>query len=531
MRAKAPWLSASSLAQIGAIAGGIAVFIFLMIFSIAPYFASRPGRGASEPEFKAELDRFVPRALHHYGIPGVVISTVIDGTPAQTYAYGYANAAEKRAMTPDTVFRVASISKSLTAWGVLRLVEGGKIKLDGPVERYLRAWPLPPSTFSSKGVTVRRLLNHTAGLSPGADTFRRPDQSAQTPREVMRRSLPGTLPPMIVQPAGRAFRYSVPGYMMLQMLIEDQTHHPFADYMKNAVLLPLGMTSSSFDWDPALRPRTATPDVSDQGPAPIDVPQDQAADSLFTTAPDLARFIAAPLPDKMLPAGAGVLSAQSVRELYSDPASIPSLQLAGFGPDLPTLGYFVERVPNQPTIVTNGGYDPGWSSRFYMVPATGDGVAILTNSDRAQPVIAQIASIWSVWRGLPPTDMTRTYRTLGVEADAALSLVVMLSLSLAAGLLLEVKSDAKRRWAFKRMAIAASALESVLAISVVAIWLFAGPAVRAMPTLNAVGATAISFFALVVLARLLLPVRSGYDPQPPPKPRPKPHLIEMRSKL
>ena len=73
------------------------------------------------------------------------------------------------------------------------------------------------------------------------------------------------------------------------------------------------MTSSSFDWDASLRGRTATPYLDDGRPSAVTIPDDQAADSLFSTATDIARFIAAPLPDKQLPAGANVISAVSCR--------------------------------------------------------------------------------------------------------------------------------------------------------------------------------------------------------------------------
>jgi CubicO group peptidase (beta-lactamase class C family) len=493
------------LAQIAAIMGGLLVFLFLLTFSIAPYFASLPRKGATEAQFKAELDREAPRMLRHFGIPGVVIATVVNGAPSRIYAYGFANLERRQPMTPDTVFRVASISKSLTAWGVLRLVQDGKVSLDGSAQSYLRQWPLAPSVFPSKAITVRRLLNHSEGLNPGTDTFRSANEPAQSPLDVLREGGAAGAPASQIQPAGKSFLYSVPGYTILQMMVEDQTHEPFADYMKRTVLRPLGMNSSSFQWDETLRGRTATPYVTDHGASQIDIPQDAAADSLFTTAPDLARFIAAPLPDARLPAGAGVLSEASVAELYSDPDDASSLPLAAFGPDHPTLGYFLERLPGQPVIVTNGGYDPGWASRFYLVPATGDGIAILTNSDHAQPLIAQIASIWSSWRGLPPTGMARTYRALGVEAGAALGLVVMLTISFAGGLALEIAGQTRRFLAFRRIAPAASALECVLAITTVGLWVLAYRAVRAMPTLDAVGTSAIAFFTLVVVARVIFP--------------------------
>lgn len=65
----------------------------------------------------------------------------------------------------DTLFQMASVSKWVTSWGVMALVEAGKIDLDAPVSRYLKRWQLPPSKFDNEQVTVRRLLSHTAGLT------------------------------------------------------------------------------------------------------------------------------------------------------------------------------------------------------------------------------------------------------------------------------------------------------------------------------------------------------------------------------
>ena len=90
---------------------------------------------------------------------------VRDGQLTWSKGHGQADTARGAAVTPDTVFRVGSISKSVTAWGVLRLVQQGKLDLDAPVERYLTRWHLPRSPFDADGVTIGRLLSHSAGLN------------------------------------------------------------------------------------------------------------------------------------------------------------------------------------------------------------------------------------------------------------------------------------------------------------------------------------------------------------------------------
>ena len=325
----------AAAANLIAVAGGALVVVFLATYSLGGIFALGPASGAPEATFRAQLDRSVPRILEHFHVPGMVVATVVHGRPVGAYAYGWADLSRHRPMRPDTVFRVASISKSLTAWGVVRLADTGRIDLDHPAEDYLPSWPLPKSPFPTRAVTISGLLSHTAGLNAGEDTFRRTDQPPLSAPEVLATPIADAgatpLPARLEAPAGQSFVYSVPGYALLQMVVEARTGRPFDDYMKSEVLQPLGMTSSSFQWDAALRERTATPYLGGGQPRPVLIPQDEAADSLFTTAPDMARFVAAPLARAR--AEAPTCSSRSaVARLYQPPAWVQRMGLAGVGP-------------------------------------------------------------------------------------------------------------------------------------------------------------------------------------------------------
>ena len=97
--------------------------------------------------------------------------------------------------------------------------------------------------------------------------------------------------------------------------------------------------------------------------------------------------------------------------------------VAGVAKELPLLGLFVQKTPGRPDIITSGGFDPGWSSRFYMVPSTGDGLVILTNSSQGRPIIGHIGSLWSAWRGLPILTMTTAYRSMTLAANTVIGLL------------------------------------------------------------------------------------------------------------
>jgi CubicO group peptidase (beta-lactamase class C family) len=105
------------------------------------------------------------RWLEAFDVPGVAVAQVRDGAVSWSRGYGQADTAAGTPVTADTVFQVASLSKSVSAWGVMHLVEQGRLELDAPVDTYLTRWHLPASTADPDGVTVRRLLDHTAGLN------------------------------------------------------------------------------------------------------------------------------------------------------------------------------------------------------------------------------------------------------------------------------------------------------------------------------------------------------------------------------
>jgi CubicO group peptidase (beta-lactamase class C family) len=136
----------------------------------------------------------------------------------------------------------------VAAWGVLRLVEQGRIGLDDPVVGHLRRWRPPPSPFQASGITVRRLLSHTAGLSVHGYTGQTPDQPLPSIAASLSGETGESFPVELLEAPGRHWQYSGGGYSILQLLTEQLTGQPFADYMQIQVLEPLGMTASSFQW-------------------------------------------------------------------------------------------------------------------------------------------------------------------------------------------------------------------------------------------------------------------------------------------
>jgi CubicO group peptidase (beta-lactamase class C family) len=213
----------------------------------------------------------------------------------------------------NTLFQVASMSKWITAWGVMTLVEAGKLDLDAAVSTYLKRWSLPKSEFDNSGVTVRRLLSHTAGLTDGLGYGGfAPGQPVQPIVASLTRAAdasPGADGAVRVgiEP-GSAFEYSGGGYTLLQLIVEEVSGQSFNDYMRSAVIVPLGMTRSTYNVAGAPIANVAEFYDVDGTPAIHYRFTSLAATSLYTSAADLTRLIQAhAIGVNGEPAGRGVL--------------------------------------------------------------------------------------------------------------------------------------------------------------------------------------------------------------------------------
>lgn len=298
---------------------------------------------------------------------------------------------------PDTLFQMASVSKWVTAWGVLRLVEDGVVDLDAPIGTYLTRWSLPTSEFDTAGVTVRRLLSHTAGLTDGLGYGGFPPGTDVQPLEA---SLDQAADAMAgadgrtrtrLEP-GSEWRYSGGGYALLQLMIEEVSGQPFARYMAERVLQPLGMAESTFEIVPPDPPNLATFYDRTGEPAPHFRFSAPAAAGLYSTTADLTRFIRAHAPDRAGgTAGAGVLAPDTLERMFTPTASVLGTDIWGLGVMLYAPngagGHIVgHEGSNAPAIITSVRLDP----------ASGDGIVVLVTGDPS--LAGELGSEWVFWR-------------------------------------------------------------------------------------------------------------------------------------
>ena len=353
--------------------------------------------GGGLDAFAQKLDQVVPELLEQYQVPGTAVALVHGGRVAWSKGYGLADEATGTPVTPETVFQVASLSKPVTAWGVLRLVAQRKLALDAPVESYLTRWHLPPSEFDHAEVTLRRLLNHTAGLSLGGYPGFDPSQKLPTLKESLSGITGGVGDVRVAHLPDTRFSYSGGGYTLLQLIIEEVTGETFSAYMQSAVLAPLGMARSSFEWTPALQAVTATAYREPGQPLSNYRFTALAAAGLYSTASDLARFVAAGMtgPNRE-PPGRGLLSPRDVESMFTPTVEMDASTSLGYG-----LGYGVRLLPGEIRMVSHSGGNRGWRARFAALPDRGEGIVILTNSDTGDGLTNDLLRFWSLWAARP----------------------------------------------------------------------------------------------------------------------------------
>jgi CubicO group peptidase (beta-lactamase class C family) len=311
-------------------------------------------------------------------VPGVSIAVVHNGRIDWARGYGVAWAGGP-AVTPDTLFQASSISKPLTALAVLHLAESGKIHLDREANDYLKVWKIPDTQFTVQSkVTIAELLEHTAGINlPGF-----PGYTAGQPLPTLLQILQGAPPALgpaitVTSVPGTKWRYAGGGYVILRQLLTEVTGRPFDQLLRDSVLMPLGMTHSTFQQPlpaelaaAAARPHDEDGRVFDHGAR---IYPEEAPDGLWTTASDLARYIIA--VQKSLQ-GKGLLSQDMARRMLT-----PDMNHWG-------MGLMIGKDLQHPYFSFSGG-NYGFLS-YFVAYENGDGVAILTNGERGYDLLADI---------------------------------------------------------------------------------------------------------------------------------------------
>jgi CubicO group peptidase (beta-lactamase class C family) len=348
----------------------------------------------------ADVDRLVASYQQRGGQPGLAYGIVLGGELVHAAGLGQRHVGGP-APDADTVFRIASMTKSFTASAILALRDDGVVKLDDPAEEYvpeLRDWPLV--TRDSARVSIRHLLTMTAGF-PTDDPWG--DRQQGLPLEDFARFLSGGV--RFNWAPGTRFEYSNLGYAILGRVITTVTGAAYPDYIRHRLLHPLGMMRTGYEAEEfetpgeqgtesagTARGYRRTPDGWAEvafDPAGAFAPMG----GIFSCVTDLARwvsgFAAAFPPGKPETGSAHPVRQATRREMqlpqvltgWDKPAAFPgdaAPALSAYG-----FGLFVEDDPAFGRIVSHSGGYPGFGSNMRWHPASGTGVIALGNSTYA----------------------------------------------------------------------------------------------------------------------------------------------------
>jgi serine beta-lactamase-like protein LACTB, mitochondrial len=234
----------------------------------------------------AEVERLAAEGHKESGAPGMSIAVAVDDRLVWSQGFGFADTEQEVPARANTVYRIASISKPIAATAVMQLAERGRVNIDDPVQKYVRAFP-------SKGeqtITVRHLLTHSSGIRH----YRDGEMESRTTYETIEDALSIFKDDPLLFVPGTKYSYSTYGYNVIAGVVESASGLGFENYLRTNVWQPAGMTTTYFDHVRAIVPRRARQYVREGRQvlnAPYaDLSNKWAGGGMLSTAEDLVRF-------------------------------------------------------------------------------------------------------------------------------------------------------------------------------------------------------------------------------------------------
>lgn len=371
---------------------------------------------------------YIYELVNKYNPQGAAVVIIKNGAIADVRNYGYANVEKKIPVTDETQFKIASISKTITSYAVMKLVDEGKLNLDTPINTYLTRWQLPDTQFDENKVTLRTLMSHTSGIT-GSDEcgYKEP---LPTIDEVLKdRDI------KLKREPGEMFEYSeFAGFGICQLTIEEVTNSKFEDYMERNIFQSLGMKNTNYKNENS-DGKFATPYAGISKPIEITPIVMNGGGGVSTTSTDLARFVV----ELMNYCNSGN------KEMFKPQKNTQS---AG---GLYDLGIIPRELKNGKTVYEHNGTLTGWNAQIAFEPVSKDGMVILTNSDKAYYLTYDLMEQWGervIGEKVIDTQMQQIYHIVfyiiaGLSTILAL-LVVVLVIKLKNGSLVLSKKRKRR---------------------------------------------------------------------------------------
>lgn len=340
--------------------------------------------------FQGEPLWTVESRMKHYNVPGVSIAVIKDSKVIWTKTYGFADVESKTPVNAQTLFQAASMSKPVSVYAALTEVEAGKINPDADVNTYLKSWKIPENKFTKeKKVSLKNIVSHTAGLTVSGFPGYEPGKPVPSLVQVLNGQSPSNTPAVFVDKLpGTPFRYAGGGYCVMQQMLMDIEGKDFTTIMNEKVLIPLNMKNSTFSQPlPESQTKFAATAYNQEGikvSGKSHIYPEQAPAGLWTTAEDLAKFVID--VQNTLSGKSSTIISQKTAEQFTTPFIDPFMG----------LGVFLENREGQ-IYFNHGGWNEGFSSRFIASKTSGDGIVVLTNTNKPDFVEELVRSVAEVY--------------------------------------------------------------------------------------------------------------------------------------
>lgn len=334
------------------------------------------------------IDQAIDSTMRAHKIPAVSISIIRAGAIVLERSYGVSDLEHSVAATNETLYRIASLSKPITAVAVMQVVGQGKIDLDAPIQQYVPSFPR-----HAQPIAVRQLLTHTSGIrhyknAAEFNTTRHCEELSEGLTIFQNDSL--------VHAPGEKITYSTYGFVLLGVALENEAKQDFVEYLHERIFTPAGMSRTRQDLVYDIIPNRARGyTVDDSGelrnPELVDTSCRIPGGGLLSTAGDLARFLIALDSGKLL-------APDGVAQMFANHITPEQIQRTVAGQEVPEgyvfpgfgFGWAIHTQKHE-NVRWHGGNQQGATSMIYWLPDERLGIAILTNLGEQGAVLTSLA--------------------------------------------------------------------------------------------------------------------------------------------
>ncbi len=342
-----------------------------VFFCAALALCSQAQEHQLSPEKRTQIEAAISKFMSSTHVPGVSVAVVENGEYEWGGGFGFADMEENAPASEHTLFRLASISKSLTATAAMQLWERGQLDLDAPVQKYCPSFPQKPWP-----ITTRQVMGHLAGIrhyktgsqdDPEVGNTKHFDNPIQGGLDFFKNDA-------LLSEPGKQFHYSTQGYTLVGCVIEGASGTKYVEFVRQNVFVPAGMENTQVDNRFAIIPyRTRFYQKTESGTVQnadfLDSSYKIPGGGWLSSAEDMARFEAAILSDKLIK--------RATRDLMWTPLKPSDGSKDDYG-----LGWGNGSEGGLAPVGHNGGQQ-GTSTSFTIAPAQRAGVVVLTNMEGA----------------------------------------------------------------------------------------------------------------------------------------------------